>query len=80
MALISFGDWRKKFDEASPTTRLRAGIMMGNYPMSAGVAMSRSTPSPAFVKKAIEELGSPEHPKRKHKIKKKHKNSKKREK
>lgn len=71
MALISFKDWRKKFDEASPTTRLRAGIMMGNYPMSAGVAMSRSTPSPAFVKKAIDELGSPNSPKKKHKRKKK---------
>lgn len=71
MALISFKEWRKKIDEASPTTRLRAGIMMGNYPMSAGVAMSRSTPSPAFVKKAIDELGTPSKPKKKHKRKKK---------
>ena len=73
MALISFKDWRKKIDEASPTTRLRAGILMGNYPMSAGVAMSRSTPSPAFVKLAAKELGTPEHPKKKRKKKKKNK-------
>jgi hypothetical protein len=71
MALISYKDWRKKIDEASPTTRLRAGIMMGNYPMSAGVAMSRSTPHPEFVKKAIEEFGSPDQPKKKKKKKKK---------
>jgi hypothetical protein len=71
MALISYKEWRTKLQEASPTTRLRNGIMMGNYPMSAGV-MSRSTPSPEFVKKAIKELGSPEHPlKKKHKKKKK---------
>ena len=69
MALISFKDWRKKIDEASPTTRLRAGIMMGNYPMSAGVAMSRSTPSPAFIEKAQKELGP--HKKKKKKKKKK---------
>jgi hypothetical protein len=73
MALISFKDWRKKIDEASPTTRLRAGIMMGNYPMSAGVAMSRSTPSPAFVEKAVKELGSPDKPKKKKRRKKKRK-------
>ena len=70
MALISFQDWRNKFNEASPTTRLRAGILMGNYPMSAGVAMSRSTPSPAFVKLAQKELGSGK--KKKKKKKKKH--------
>ena len=76
MALISFGDWRKKFDEASPTTRLRAGIEAGNYPMSAGVAMSRSTPSPEFFKKAVDEFGTPDHPKKK----RKKKNTKKRKK
>lgn len=65
MALISYRDWRQKYDEASPTTRLRAGILMGNYPMSAGVAMSRSTPSPAFVKLAAKELGTPKKKKRK---------------
>lgn len=73
MALISFKDWRNKFDEASPTTRLRAGIMMGNYPMSAGVAMSRSTPHPEFVKKAIKEFGTPDYPKKKRKSKRKKK-------
>ena len=56
MALISFRDWRKKIDEASPTTRLRAGYLMGNYPLSAGYMTSRSTPSPAFVEKAKKEL------------------------
>jgi hypothetical protein len=75
MALLSFKDWRKKISEASPTTRLRAGIMMGNYPMSAGVAMSRSTPNPEFVKKAIEEFGTPHHPKKKKKKRKKKKGS-----
>lgn len=75
MALISFKDWRKKFDEASPTTRLRNGILMGNYPMSAGVAMSRSTPSPAFMKLASKEIGTPDHPKKKRKRKKKKKGS-----
>jgi hypothetical protein len=73
MALISFKDWRNKFDEASPTTRLRDGIMRGNYPMSAGVAMSRSTPHPEFVKKAIKEFGTPDHPKKKRKSKRKKK-------
>lgn len=68
MALISFKDWRKKLTEASPTTRLRAGYLMGNYPLSAGYMMSRSTPSPAFVEKASKEL--------KHKKHKKHKGKK----
>ena len=56
MALISYREWKIKFREASPTTRLRAGYMMGNYPLSAGYMMSRSTPSPAFVDKATKEL------------------------
>jgi|688.fasta_scaffold271727_2 hypothetical protein len=73
MALISFKDWRNKFDEASPTTRLRDEIMRGNHPMSAGVAMSRSTPHPEFVKKAIKEFGTPDHPKKKRKSKRKKK-------
>jgi hypothetical protein len=69
MALITYKEWRLKIQEASPTTRLRAGIMMGNYPMTAA-GMSRSTPHPEFVKKAIDTFGSPEHPKKKKKKKK----------
>lgn len=69
MALITYQEWRLKIQEASPTTRLRAGIMMGNYPMTAA-GMSRSTPHPEFVKKAIDVFGSPEHPKKKKKRKK----------
>ena len=75
MALISYQDWRQKYNEASPTTRLRIGILRGNYPMSAGVAMSRSTPHPEFVKLAAKELGTPEHPKKKKKKKKGKKNA-----
>jgi hypothetical protein len=72
MALISFSDYRKKIEESSPTTRLRNGIMMGAYPMTAA-GMSRSTPSPAFVQKAIDTFGTPEHPNKKKRRKKKHK-------
>lgn len=68
MSLISYKEWKLKFQEASPTTRLRAGYMMGNYPLSAGYMMSRSTPSPAFVDKATKELKKN---KRKNKKKKK---------
>lgn len=70
MALITYKEWLAKYSEASPTTRLRAGIMMGNYPMSAGVAMSRSTPSPAFFEKAKKELGTPKKRKKRKKKKK----------
>ena len=45
-------------------TRLRAGIMAGNYPMTASV-MSHSTPHPEIVKKAEKELGTPDKPKKK---------------
>jgi len=72
MSLISYKEWRQKMYEASPTTRLRAGIMMGNYPMTAA-GMSRSTPHPEFVKKAIQTFGSPEHPKKSKKHKKRDK-------
>jgi hypothetical protein len=44
--------------------------MMGNYPMSAGVAMSRSTPSPAFFEKAKKELGTSKKRKKRKKRKK----------
>jgi hypothetical protein len=72
MSLTSYKDWRAKIDEASPMTRLRAGLGV-QYPMTASI-MSRSTPSPQVMKKAEEELGTPEKPKRKrrsHKRKKK---------
>lgn len=73
MALISFQDWRVR--ESSASTRLRDGwARYGNYPPPAGV-MSRSTPPPFIMKKAIEEFGTPEHPKKKKK-KKKDKDSK----
>lgn len=49
-------------------TRLRAGMLMGNYPMTASV-MSHSTPHPEIVKKAEKELGTPKK-KKKHKKKK----------
>jgi len=71
MALISFQEYLLKLGEASPMTRLRAGIMSGAYPMTASI-MSRSTPHPELVKKAVKELGSPEKSK-KHKKKKKKK-------
>lgn len=64
MALISYKEWRAKFSEASPTTRLRAGYLMGNYPLSAGYMMSRSTPSPAFVEKATKEIKQKKHKKK----------------
>lgn len=67
MALISFSDYRMR--ESSASTRQRDGWLKGNYPPSAGV-MSRSTPSPSIMKKAIEEFGTPEHPKKKKKKKK----------
>lgn len=68
MPLINFKDWRMK--ESSATTRQRDGWARGNYPPSAGV-MSHSTPSPFVMKKAIDEFGTPEHPKKKKKSKKK---------
>lgn len=49
-------------------TRLRNLVGVG-YPMTAGI-MSRSTPSPTVMKKAIDELGTPEHPKHGHRPKK----------
>lgn len=67
MALISFKAWR----ESSASTRQRDGwARYGNYPPSAGV-MSRSTPAPFIMKKAVDEFGTPEHPKKKKKGKKK---------
>jgi len=72
MALISFNDWRVR--ESSASTRQRDGWARGNYPPSAGV-MSRSTPSPYIMKKAIDEFGTPDSPKKK-KGKKKKKDSK----
>ena len=42
-------------------TRMRNLIGVG-YPMTAGI-MSRSTPSPAVMKKAVDALGTPEKPK-----------------
>jgi hypothetical protein len=69
MALISYKEWRSKITESSPTTRLRAGYLMGNYPLSAGYMTSRSSPSPAFVKKAKKELRKG---RKKHKKGKKH--------
>lgn len=71
MALISFKDWRLALGESSPQTRQRDGwARYGNYPPRADV-MSRSTPAPFIVDKAEKELGTPEHPKKKHKKKKK---------
>lgn len=70
MSLISYKEWKIKIQEASPTTRLRAGYLMGNYPLSAGYMMSRSTPSPAFVEKATKELKKSKHKTKKGKKKK----------
>ena len=69
MSLIKFSDWRAKFFESSPLTRQRDQWgRYGNYPLRADY-MSRSTPLPAFVDKLKKELGTPQHPKRKHKHK-----------
>lgn len=71
MSLINFNDWRAKIRESSASTRQRDGwARYGNYPPNAGV-MSHSTPAPFIVKKAEEEFGTPDHPKKKHKKKKK---------
>lgn len=71
MALITFKQWKIK--ESSSSTRQRDGwAKYGNYPPSAGV-MSRSTPEPFVMKKALDEFGSPDHPKKKKKSKKKDK-------
>lgn len=71
MALISFKDWM----ESSASTRQRDGWARGLYPPTAGV-MSRSTPSPFIMKKAIEEFGCPEHPKKRKRKKGKRKKGK----
>lgn len=59
--LISYHQWK----ESSPSTRQRdAWARYGAYPPSASV-MSRSTPLPFIFDKAVEEFGTPEHPKKK---------------
>jgi hypothetical protein len=66
MALISFKQWR----ESSPSTRVRDGwARYGSYPPTASV-MSRSTPIPFIMDKAVKEFGTPEKPKPKRKRKK----------
>lgn len=68
MALKSFFQW---LQESSPSTRWRDGWgRYGNYPLSASV-MSRSTPMPYIMDKAIKELGMPHKKKRKRKKRKK---------
>jgi hypothetical protein len=67
MALISFKDWRISLGESSPLTRQRDGwARYGSYPPRADI-MSHSTPIPFIMKKAIDEFGTPKHPKKKHK-------------
>lgn len=69
MSLISYSDWKAKFSESSPMTRIRAGLP-NQYPMPADV-MSRSTPSPEVVKMAVSKLGAPGQKKKRTRKKKK---------
>jgi len=57
MSLISYSEWKAKYSESSPMTRIRAGLP-NQYPMPADV-MSRSTPSPEVMKMAIAKFGTP---------------------
>lgn len=64
MALITYKEWKLALGESSPSTRQRNGWAMGNYPPSASV-MSRSTPSPFIMDKAIKEFGKKKRKKKK---------------